>query len=62
MHIKVASAFPAMLPTISGMDTGRICAMARCRIGAGEGEGDATTGVVGGVRDPGPILNKPKYM
>jgi hypothetical protein len=32
---------------------GRGCAMARCRIGAGGGEGDGTTGGVGGVRAPG---------
>jgi hypothetical protein len=42
-----------MLRTISGMDTGRRCAMARCRIGEGEGEGDGTIGGVGGVRAPG---------
>jgi hypothetical protein len=42
-----------MVRTTSGMDTGRRCAMARCRVGVGEGDGDGTTGGVGGVRAPG---------
>ena len=44
--------FPAILRTISGMDTGRRCATAGMRDGGGEGGGGDRAGGVGGVRVP----------
>ncbi len=51
-HKRAEVGFELAIKRLSGMDTGRRCAMARCRVGAGAGDGHSTTGGVGGVRAP----------